>query len=126
MATSPLTSPARRRVSAFCPTPSVPLWRSVGKTLLATAPAERAHLFRTRLLTLGLFAVVIRWLAEAPDEPRSGTATRKLLAEQLPHQPTDDLFKTLVGWGRYGQLFDYEAASDELSLFAGRTEAPTT
>ena len=42
------------------------------------------------------------------------------LSEKLPGQGISDLFRTLVGWGRAGQLFDYNATTDELGLYAGR------
>lgn len=85
----------------------------------ATAPEKQIH-FRRRLLTLGVFAELVRYLAVRPDKPLPGDEIRSFLAERLPGQAIPDLFQTIVGWGRYGQLFEYHAASDELGLFAGR------
>lgn len=98
----------------------------LGRALLAEAPAERRHLFKKSLLTLGVFASLVRWLAETPDSPRSADAAREFLAERLPNQPIQELFHTVVDWGRYGLLFDFDADANEISLFSGRTDAELT
>ena len=43
-----------------------------------------------------------------------------MLAERLPNEATAALFETLVNWGRFAQLLDYDARADELALFGGR------
>ena len=90
-----------------------------GREMVAADQPEKKLLWRKRLLTLGLFAAVIRHLAAEPDVARSGDEIKQFLAERLPGSDVGDLFRTLVGWGRYGQLFHYEARTDELSLHTG-------
>ena len=92
----------------------------LGREMVAAPTPGKKVLFRRRLLTLGVFAELVKFLAEKPDQPRRGEDVRAFLSEKLPGQSIRDLFQTLVGWGRYGQLFDYVAATDELGLFAGR------
>jgi NitT/TauT family transport system ATP-binding protein len=94
----------------------------VGRQMVAASPKEKRLLFRRRLLTLGVFGELVRFLAHEPDRPRPGEEVRQFLAERLPAQATGDLFQTIVYWGRYGQLFEYDASVDELGLFAGREE----
>jgi NitT/TauT family transport system ATP-binding protein len=91
-----------------------------GREMVAADQPEKKLLFRKRLLTLGLFAAVIRYLAAEPDVARSGDDVKQLIADRLPGCAPADLFRTLVGWGRYGQIFHYDAQSDELSLHTGR------
>jgi NitT/TauT family transport system ATP-binding protein len=91
----------------------------LGREMVAAPTVEKKVLFRRRLLTLGSFGALVRFLAEAPDAPRSGEEVRAFLAEKLPGQNIPDLFRTVVGWGRYGQLFEYDARADEVGLFAG-------
>jgi NitT/TauT family transport system ATP-binding protein len=95
----------------------------LGRQMVAAAPSERRSLFQRRLLTLGVFGELVRFLAEDPDRPKSGEDVRHLLSEKLPGQAIGDLFQTVVYWGRYGQLFEYDAQADELGLFAGKEEA---
>jgi NitT/TauT family transport system ATP-binding protein len=92
----------------------------LGRQMVAAPPPEKRLLFRRRLLTLGLFGELARILADEPDRPKSGEEIRHLLAEKLPGQDVTELFKTIVYWGRYGQLFQYHEPADELGLFAGR------
>jgi len=92
----------------------------VGREMVASAVPEKKVLFRRRLLTLGVFAELVKFLATEPDAPRPGEEVRAMLSEKLPGQSIHDLFRTLVGWGRFGELFDYNATADELGLYAGR------
>ncbi|HWZ85217.1 MAG TPA: nitrate/sulfonate/bicarbonate ABC transporter ATP-binding protein [Thermoanaerobaculia bacterium] len=91
-----------------------------GRAMVAASQPEKKLLFRKRLLALGLFAAVVRDLAADPDRPLSGEEVRDRLAQRLPASAPKELFRSLVNWGRYGQLFHYDAADDELSLHTGR------
>src|SRR5262249_24023419 len=73
-----------------------------GREMVAADQPEKKLLFRKRLLTLGLFAAVIRHLAAEPDVARPGDDVKAFIAERLPGCAPADLFRTLVGWGRYG------------------------
>jgi NitT/TauT family transport system ATP-binding protein len=91
-----------------------------GREIVASPPQERRLLFRKRLLGLGTFAALVRYLAEEPDVARSGEDVRNFLAERLPGHSIPDLFRSIVSWGRYGQLIHYDADADELTLHTGR------
>jgi len=92
----------------------------LGKEMVAAVPAEKRLLFRKRLLTLGIFVALVRYLAEEPDVAHSGEDVRSFLAERLPGHGIPELFRTIVNWGRYGELFHYHAQADELSLHTGQ------
>ncbi len=91
-----------------------------GQAFVAAAPDEKPVLFRRRLLTLGLFATLVRELAREPDAAIRGDRMRDSLAERLPSEAIEPLFETIVGWGRFAQLLDYDARADEVGLFSGR------
>jgi NitT/TauT family transport system ATP-binding protein len=97
----------------------------LGREMVTLSTPEKQVLFRRRLLTLGIFGELLRFLAADPDHPRSGDEVRTLLSKKLPGQSIGELFQTLVGWGRYGQIFEYDATADELGLFAGREPKET-
>jgi len=94
----------------------------LGREMVAAPQPEKKILFRKRLLTLGTFVALIRHLAAEPDSAHSGEDVRTFLAERLPGHSIPDLFRTIVNWGRYGQLWHYDAASDELTLHTGSDE----
>jgi NitT/TauT family transport system ATP-binding protein len=93
-----------------------------GRRMVNASTAERPALLRIETLKLGVFCLVIRELAKDPDTPLTGDAVRDLLAERLPMVDASELFETLVNWGRVGQLFEFDAASDTLALYSGREE----
>jgi NitT/TauT family transport system ATP-binding protein len=90
-----------------------------GWEIFRASQAEKRMLFRRVVLTLGIFAELVRYLAADPEVARSGEEVRAFLAERLPGHGIPDLFKTVVAWGRYGQLFHYDGQADELSLHTG-------
>ncbi len=91
-----------------------------GRALVAAAPREKPLLFRRQLLGLGTFVTVVRALARREEASARGEDVRDMLAERLPSEATNALFETLVNWGRFAQLLDYDAGADELALFSGR------
>jgi len=93
-----------------------------GRRMVNASTAERPALLRFELLKLGVFCLVIRELAKDPDTPLTGDTVRDLLGERLPTVGAAELFETLLNWGRAGQLFDFDAASDTLALYSGREE----
>ena len=97
-----------------------------GRAVVAASLQGRRPLLRRQLLHLGTFTVLVRELAKTPDEPRRGEEMRALLAGLLPGEHPAPLLRRVVDWGRRAQLFDYDAATDELSLYAGAAdeEAP--
>jgi len=93
-----------------------------GRRMVNASTADRPARLRAELLKLGVFCLVIRELAKDPDTPLTGDSVRDLLAERLPTVGASELFETLLNWGRAGQLFDFDAASDTLALYSGREE----
>ncbi|MGE5344370.1 MAG: AAA-associated domain-containing protein, partial [Acidithiobacillales bacterium] len=98
------------------------LLAELGRKFLSSPAAERRWIVRRQILSLGTFARVVRLLAETPSVSRRGEEVRDALAAELPADDIAALFETVVNWGRFAELFDYDAATDELGLFAGSRE----
>ncbi len=92
---------------------------AAGREIVQASQPEKRMLFRRLVLSLGIFAELVRYLAADPEVARSGDEVRSFLGERLPGHSIPDLFRTVVAWGRYGQLFHYDAQADELSLHTG-------
>ena len=52
----------------------------------------------------------------APGKRVEADVVRELIAMRLPQEDYERVFEQLVRWGRFGDLFDYDEASEELSL----------
>jgi len=89
---------------------------ALGRKFLAADAAERTRLWRERLLGLRLFRDVNDLLLRAPGKRVEADVARELIAMRLPQEDYERVFDQLVRWGRFGELVDYDEASEELSL----------
>jgi NitT/TauT family transport system ATP-binding protein len=79
--------------------------------LAAPLPARKA-LFKQAIMKLRLFQVISAHLDESPDRTLAGETLRNELATLLPYDEPSKLFATLVAWGRYAEILDYDENTD--------------
>jgi NitT/TauT family transport system ATP-binding protein len=84
---------------------------------------QRKVLFRMQLGTLRLFATVESMLHRTEGRSLDEEIILEQLAILLPNEDPEQLFDTLVGWGRYGELFGYTADGRTLYLDAAEDTA---
>jgi NitT/TauT family transport system ATP-binding protein len=95
----------------------------IGKEF-ATAGVHRSHqIFKEQLLKKVPFAVTVM---EAIRQKKDGRIGKDFLLDILDEHFSDTeserQFQTLVDWGRYAQIFEYDA--DEERLYATEEEVP--
>ena len=95
-----------------------------GQEYLSADAASRKATLRERLSRHPLFARVIGMLREAGEEGAEGgiLAEEDLMTDltiYFPFIPADQLFATIVEWGREAGLLDHDAASGRVTLFEG-------
>jgi NitT/TauT family transport system ATP-binding protein len=88
----------------------------LGRELLDDDINARKELFRKQLRTIGTFAFVIRLLEEARDHRLSKDVVSEELAIRLTTEDIERLFKTIVAWGRFAELFGFSADDEMLYL----------
>lgn len=80
---------------------------ALGQTIVDSDSSERKRIFNEQVRRLGIF----RWLDRQLSE--RGTITEEELkaelAEQLPYENADKMVDTIVDWGRYAELFEFDA-----------------
>ena len=74
--------------------------------LAAPLPARKA-MFKQAIMKLKLFQIVSAQLDEAADERIDADVIVEELATLLPYDQPTKLFETLITWGRYAEIFDY-------------------
>jgi NitT/TauT family transport system ATP-binding protein len=95
---------------------------ATGKKYLDGDINARKDLFRQQLKTLPTFAFVIKLLQDAPDHRLPKDVVEEELAIRLTTEDVERLFKTIVAWGRFGELFGFSADDEVIYL---DTEAQT-
>ena len=94
------------------------LMTQVGWYFLAAPVAVRKTLFRRAIMKLRLFQILTSRLAGAPGGRLNANVFRELLAKLLPFDQASNLFQTLIAWGRYAELVDFEQNTNEVRLHA--------
>ena len=77
---------------------------------------ERKKQLNEQLRKLGTFRYVLQILQEARNKRLPQDVVLEELAIRLPTQDTEALFKTIVSWGRFAELFGYSTESETLYL----------
>lgn len=92
------------------------LLTDLGRKFLDADINARKDMFRIQLLTLGTFRFVMHLLNDAPTHRLSKDIVEEELAVRLTTEDVEKAFATIVGWGRFAELFGYDASSEELYL----------
>jgi len=93
----------------------------IGKKLAAADVHHRHAIFKDRLLKCVPFAsTVIRAIQRKRDGRIRKDFLLNVLDDHFSAPEAESQFETLVDWGRYGQLFEYDA--DEERLYAAGEE----
>jgi NitT/TauT family transport system ATP-binding protein len=80
----------------------------VGWYFLAAPLPARKTLFKQSIMKLRLFQILLEQLEQAPEHRVSADDVLERLAALLPYEHSDKLFETLVAWGRYAEVLDYD------------------
>jgi NitT/TauT family transport system ATP-binding protein len=80
----------------------------LGRQFLAVDSPEQKQIFARQAMTLRLFQIIVSCLHKAKDERVDADVILEQLAVLLPYDKPEQLFDTLVAWGRYAELIDYD------------------
>jgi NitT/TauT family transport system ATP-binding protein len=100
------------------------LLTDLGRRFLDGDANVRKSLYRQQLLTLGTFKFVLHLLKEAKDNRLSKEIIEEELAVRLTTEDVERAFHTIVGWGRFAELFGYDASSEQLFIDPDPSSSP--
>lgn len=86
----------------------------LGKKLVGGSIRDRKSIIRDQLRKTTLFRTLLRALENAPERSLSDEDLGQILSLTTP--PSDEAVQTIVTWGRYADLFRYDAAEQRLIL----------
>ena len=95
------------------------LLTALGREFLAADQADRKTLFARQILKLRLFQIITHSLQKA-GKPVDADVILQELAILLPYDLPEKLFETIVAWGRYAELIDYD--QDTHTVFVQEAE----
>lgn len=76
----------------------------------------RKIMLRKQLLTLPTFRFVVQLLKEAKTNRLTKDVIQEELCVRLTSADVEKMFETIVGWGRFAELFGYDPSTAELYL----------
>jgi len=92
------------------------LMTQAGWYFLAAPPPARKALFRQSIMKLRLFQMLTSRLAEAPEGRIDVDSVLEQLSALLPYDQPTKLLDTLVAWGRYAELIDFDEDANAVHL----------
>jgi NitT/TauT family transport system ATP-binding protein len=95
------------------------LMAEAGWYFLAASPPARKALFRQAIMKLRLFQMLTSRLAEAPDGRIDADSVLEELGKLLPYDQPAKLLDTLIAWGRYAELIDFDQDTNTVRLHEG-------
>jgi NitT/TauT family transport system ATP-binding protein len=94
----------------------------LGRQFLAVDSPEQKQIFARQAMTLRLFQIIVSCLQKAKDERVDADVILEQLAVLLPYDKPEQLFDTLIAWGRYAELIDYD--QDTHSVYMQQAAEP--
>ena len=90
-----------------------------GKRTMELPMNEKKRTIREKIRTLPLFAAIETLLRRQEEQRLPKDVILEELAVWLPDENPETMFKTIVNWGRYSELFAYDADEEVLSIDTG-------
>lgn len=92
----------------------------LGEKLTRSRIHDRKALLRAQVEKLSIFQKLTKFLKEKEDHQATRNQLLELLADLIPNENCEQIFLTLVNWGRYVELFGYNDDSQTFYLDTGR------
>ncbi len=98
------------------------LMTQAGWYFLAAPPPARKTFFRQAILKLRLFQMLAARLEESPDGRIDADSVLEDLSTLLPYDHPAKLLETLIAWGRYAELVDFDQNANAVYLHEASEE----
>jgi len=89
----------------------------IGRDFATTTILQSKDLFRQQVLeNVPMVVSMVQTLREKRNKAMRADFFLDLLDEHFPHEEAERQFATAIDWGRYAELFEYDASEDRLYL----------
>ena len=87
-----------------------------GQRLVRTTPDDRKALWRTRIMQLRLFKMIYDALKQQAGKQIDRDFVLETIVMQMPQENYEKVFETFVQWAHFGNLLEYDATTEVISL----------
>jgi NitT/TauT family transport system ATP-binding protein len=95
-----------------------------GQRFVKASPEDRKPLWREHLLRLRLFHELHQVLVRQPRHEIEKGFVLETIILNMPQENYERVFHTLMGWARFGELFDYDDVTEMVSLHESEEPPP--
>lgn len=88
----------------------------LGQTFAEASILTRKEIFASRARRLPLIKWLLQMLKNAEDGQLKRNVIKTALSLEFPEEVAEDQIDTLIAWGRYGELYEYDDKSEIISL----------
>ncbi len=78
----------------------------LGRKLIEASTLEKKAIFRDQIKKLNLFKIILKKLEKQKEV--SEASLQGEIADKLPYENADKIFDTIVDWGRFAEILDYD------------------
>ncbi len=97
---------------------------ALGRECVAGDANTRKRIFHRQLRRVPTIAFLIERLRSAHNLRLPAEVVQEDLAMHLPNEPHEQLFETIIGWGRYGEVLGYDSNTQMVYLDVESTAGP--
>ncbi len=88
----------------------------LGQTFAEASILTRKEIFASRARRLPLIKWLLQMLKNAEDGQLKRNVIKTALSLEFPEDKAEEQIDTLIAWGRYGELYEYDDKSEIISL----------
>jgi len=89
---------------------------SIGQRVIRASAEDRKMIWREQLLKLRLFREIHEAAARTAGGELDGSFVLETIVLRMPEENYEKVFETFLVWSRYADLFEYDDATQKLSL----------
>jgi len=99
----------------------------LGRELVSASTSEQKRIVREQLMKLKIFELLVRLIRVQENQTLTSEELIRELTAALPHEKPRQLYRTLLGWGRYAEIVSLDQRRHFIRLYetrpAGRARA---
>ena len=89
----------------------------IGKRFNTLGNVEKKEVLEEQIRKVKIFELILRLIDAAPDKVVQDDFIIERLGRIFPHEKPRLLWKTILSWGRYAEIFSYDTHTHEVSRF---------